>query len=1080
MLLALLGLFGMFAASAMLLWDRNETATKMASLGQLGELASVISDVVHELQRERGISTGYIASFGHNFTEELNLQRKETDRTRIALRSALNDIPLTEFGSEMVFNVQLTNDALDQLDKARKGVNELKLSVNQMAGYYTATIAKSLAIVEQMTSLSLNAEVTRAISAYTDFLRGKDHAGLERAIGTQGFSRNAFSPPVYVRFVQLIAVQKALFDNFQRNATQSQAALYRKSVGGPVAAEVERMREIAIVGGANGRRVAVDPRHWWGEMTKKINILKSIEDRIAADLLTLTSRVQESARTDFVVLAFIVVLLAVCIAALAFVIGRGITRPVRNMTEVMAKLAAGDLGVNVEALTQGDEIGEMARAVEVFKENAIDKARLEKEERRTAAEREERIQAERRRELKEIADREARYRQVREAEKAKMESERKFRRLVEGSIQGIIINDDQGIVFANDSMARIFGYEDTLEFLATENSLDLVHPEDRERVALNHNDRMAGKPQNARHRFRCLRKDGETIWLESIDERVEWDGRPVVQSTVFDITELKRAEEGVRRSQKMDAIGHLAGGLAHDFNNLLGIVSGNLELLRRKSNLDERAAKKVAVALKATSRGAALTRQLLDFTRREAAGTSTVDINEVIRGVSPLIEQSVSKLVEINYDLAEGIAHTNIDPGDFEDVLVNLSQNSKDAMPAGGTFTIETSQVVLDSQFANAGVEDIAGEFVLVSVSDTGHGIVRDQLDQIFEPFFTTKGKGKGTGLGLAMVYGFVKRSGGHIRVYSEPDVGTTFRIYLPVSTSIAVSQDGASPAEEKLSERGSETLLIVDDEIEILDITVSYLRDAGYEVISATNGQDALDLIRKRSDIDMVISDVIMPGGLNGFDVAIEAQRLRPTIKAALVSGFTGRAGEVLASSNLLAKYLAANLLSKPFSRDQLLTHVRKHLDEPQHVIWSDDLTVGVRAIDDDHRVLLGLLNRMHAVSHPDETADMISRLLFDLAAYTSDHFRREEVVMEVCGYPDITAHKLAHAKLEQQIANFVKRQNAETDDGLAEDIRQFLDDWLTDHIGRMDKAIEPFTRGKTGDVEKALAGINKKLENA
>mgnify|MGYP000005844128 FL=1 len=407
MLVAVVAMLGMIATSVMLLLDKNEIATEMAHLNELGILAPVFSGVVHEMQKERGMSAAYIGSSGKTFANELPQQRSLTDSKRTALTEALGKLDTPSFGGTLTAKISAANTALGQFDTARQGVSGLTSSVGQMAGYYTGTIAKLLSVVEEMANLSSDANVTRAIAAYTNFLQGKERAGIERAMGANGFGKGEFASAVYIKFTKLIGQQEILFSNFKQYGTAPQADFFKTTITGPSVVEVARMRKVALASKETGTLDNIAGKHWFGEITKKINLMKTVEDRISNDLLALTSGIQGAASSSLMWLAGIVAVLVIGISALAWYIITGITGPVQSMTQVMAELAQGNNDVEVLAQDQGDEIGEMARAVQVFKDNAIEKIRLEEEEMRAADTRKKQEEAERQRESEENAAREA-------------------------------------------------------------------------------------------------------------------------------------------------------------------------------------------------------------------------------------------------------------------------------------------------------------------------------------------------------------------------------------------------------------------------------------------------------------------------------------------------------------------------------------------------------------------------------------------------------------------------------------------------------------------------------------------------
>ncbi|MDH3355795.1 MAG: ATP-binding protein, partial [Chromatiales bacterium] len=389
-----------------------------------------------------------------------------------------------------------------------------------------------------------------------------------------------------------------------------------------------------------------------------------------------------------------------------------------------------------------------------------------------------------------------------------------------------------------------------------------------------------------------------------------------------EMTGRKQAEDAQRRSQKMDAIGQLTGGIAHDFNNLLGIILGNIDFLERHLTLDEQSNKFIAPIRRASKRAADLTKQLLSFSRDKTALPMVTDINQVINEMDSLVARSLTPEIEVVYQLDENLWPTEIDSGDFEDSLLNLSINARDAMAGHGQITIETRNVTLDAAYCTKNPNIIPGEYVELSVSDSGEGIPQNQRERIFEPFYTTKEQGKGTGLGLAMAYGFVKRSGGDINVYSEQGIGTTFRLYLPRTYSNKEPTLLESSQPEVLP-KGHETILVVDDEADLLEIARESLEILGYRVLTAINGSQALDCLAEEPSIDLLFSDVVMPGDINGYELAELATINHPKLKVVLTSGYTGKA----VAYNGQARF-NTNLLSKPYSQAELAKRMRKILD--------------------------------------------------------------------------------------------------------------------------------------------------------
>lgn len=396
-----------------------------------------------------------------------------------------------------------------------------------------------------------------------------------------------------------------------------------------------------------------------------------------------------------------------------------------------------------------------------------------------------------------------------------------------------------------------------------------------------------------------------------------------VPVSIIDISEQKQTEKALRRSQKMDAIGQLTGGIAHDFNNILAIILGNLEVLKtQNTQQDKKTQKRIQTIQKSAQRAAHLTRQLLNFSRHHSEHSTTVNINQLIEDMADLLIRSATPQVMVEFQLATDLWLARVNSGDFEDALFNLVINARDAMKGNGYLSIETNNTALDASYCakNPGVK--ANDYVELIISDIGKGMTADQLEHIFEPFFTTKEMGKGTGLGLAMVYAFVERSEGHIKVYSEQDVGTTFRLYLPRASQPEQVQETQHKQIQAELPRGEATILVVDDEEALLELAKESLEDLGYRILTASNAQKALLILADETKIDLLLSDVIMPGGISGYELADQVSNNYPQIKILFASGYTAK---VLASNS---QCFSNNLLSKPYTLSELAHRVKKVLD--------------------------------------------------------------------------------------------------------------------------------------------------------
>ena len=398
-----------------------------------------------------------------------------------------------------------------------------------------------------------------------------------------------------------------------------------------------------------------------------------------------------------------------------------------------------------------------------------------------------------------------------------------------------------------------------------------------------------------------------------------------LQRQRLDIDELN---ERLRRAQRLEAVGQLTGGVAHDFNNLLTVVLGNAELLA-ELNQDKPQQRKLAEMISAAAqRGAELTQRLLAFARKQALAPKVVALNPLVAGMDPLLRRTLGEHIEIELIRAAGLWPAQVDPGQLENALLNLCLNARDAMPAGGRLTLETANARLDADYAATHIDVQPGQYVMVAVSDTGSGIAPNDLKRVFEPFFTTKPTGKGTGLGLSMVYGFVKQSAGHVAIYSEIGQGTTVRLYLPRASAdeVAAPVDDCSVAAAE-AQGGSGTILLVEDDADVRAFALSQLLAFGYTVIEAGDGPSALSILEQRSDIDLLFTDVVMPGGMSGRVLADAANRLHPQLRVLYTSGYTENA---IVHHGRLDE--GARLLGKPYRRSELDRAVRAALAEARN----------------------------------------------------------------------------------------------------------------------------------------------------
>ena len=495
---------------------------------------------------------------------------------------------------------------------------------------------------------------------------------------------------------------------------------------------------------------------------------------------------------------------------------------------------------------------------------------------------------------------------------------------------GLILNNTSDLVFAfnmegrityvNPAIKSLTGH--SVEEISKLEFLSLVHPDDKPRLSTVWDLLMTGQ-RRKEEEFRLETKTGKTKWCSGSWGPIYDDlGRQIgVQGNLRDISEHKMLQTQLLHSQKMEAIGRLAGGIAHDFNNLLTAMVGYCQLSLVELDKDSTACQRIKQVLKAADRAGSLTGQLLAFSRRQMLMPEVVDLNALLNDVNEMLRRLIGENTELIAVFSPGLGRVRADPGQIGQVIVNLAVNARDAMPDGGSLTIQTANVHV-ANAGDGGRADLApGDYVMLSVIDTGAGMDAETAAQIFEPFFTTKAMGKGTGLGLAMVYGIVKQSGGEISVESEVGRGTTFRIYLPrvESTSPELNLEEAVPPMES----GTETILIVEDDETLLELALEILTDAGYNAIRAPSGQSALlQCERYQGPIHLMITDLVMPQ-MNGPELGERVASLRPEMKILFMSGYADDA--VTAKGISIA---GMPFLQKPFSPQTLSRKVREVLD--------------------------------------------------------------------------------------------------------------------------------------------------------
>jgi PAS domain S-box-containing protein len=476
----------------------------------------------------------------------------------------------------------------------------------------------------------------------------------------------------------------------------------------------------------------------------------------------------------------------------------------------------------------------------------------------------------------------------------------------------------------SEGLQEIFGHDPITANTDPLAWLEYVHPDDSSRVETSLQRLAAGQDTVLKEVYRFRRADGTWAMVEDNAFAIRDASGATIRllGSITDITEKQQLEEKLRQAQKMEVVGQLTGGVSHDFNNLLTIILGNAEILEDELSTHPELQELARMSLGAALRGAELTSQLLAFSRKQPLDPRPIDVATLLAGMDGLIRRTLPENIDVEIVRTGGLWMIEADAAQLESSILNLAVNARDAMPAGGCLTIEMANAALDDDYIAAEPDLKAGQYVLISVTDTGHGIESDNLDRVFEPFFTTKEIGKGSGLGLSMVFGFVKQSGGHIRIYSELGEGTCFKLYFPRSQN---DQRPVSAQHSGLNiQGGNEAILVVEDDAAVRAHVSAQLRGLGYRVHEAASGNDALELLQRTPDIDLLFTDVVMPGGMGGRDLAEAAQNLRPGIAVLFTSGYTENS---IVHNGMLDSGI--RLLSKPYRRQQLAAKIRDALAE-------------------------------------------------------------------------------------------------------------------------------------------------------
>ena len=495
---------------------------------------------------------------------------------------------------------------------------------------------------------------------------------------------------------------------------------------------------------------------------------------------------------------------------------------------------------------------------------------------------------------------------------------------LEASANAIVITDSEGIIeWANAAFSEASGYG--LEFARGKRPADLLKSGVQDRAFYERLWATIQSGQVWRGEIVNRRKDGELRTEEMTITPVHDEQRRITHYIAVkqDITERLALEKQLRRTQRLNSLGQLTGGIAHDFNNLLTVILGSADLLAIQLRDDPQRLELAEMIASGAQRGAELTQRLLAFARKQPLDPREVDLRQLLTDTEDLLRRTLGEDIEFEQIATPDLCHVMIDPSQLENAVLNLCINARDAMPGGGKLRLEAENVMLDSDYTSKHAEVQAGAYVKLTISDTGAGIPRQVLERVFEPFFTTKKPGEGTGLGLAMVYGFVKQSGGHVTIGSKLGKGTTVRLYLPCIDGPA--QPVASrAAENEAGPGGTETVLLVEDDDLVRRFALDGLVQLGYTVIAASHGKAALEIVVERSDIDLLFTDVVMPGGMSGQQLADAAKQLRPDLKVLYTSGY---AEDVIVHEGRLDR--GVKLLVKPYRQTDLARMLREVLDD-------------------------------------------------------------------------------------------------------------------------------------------------------
>lgn len=619
---------------------------------------------------------------------------------------------------------------------------------------------------------------------------------------------------------------------------------------------------------------STEQTYWRGEA------ISNAAGKLGSLWINFSNQALETVYADTLQFAFTIAIIGIMLSAIAGIaLGALLTNRLVRLNQVASEFASGNLSVRAELHNGSDEINDLTVT---FNHMADD---------------------------------------ISNALRTLRESESRFRGIFVSANDAIFLVDlkNDRIIDANPAACKMLEYDEINELLKI--PISVLHQDAMPNLHV-FIDKVIANGSATTENFTCITKNNKIIATSISASLTNIGGKTLLLVQARDISEREQYEKSLCRAQKMEAIGQLAGGIAHDFNNILGIILGNLDLLEYQLITDKKIQKRLDSIKHSAHRASELTQKMLGLSHHEGASTAVTNINQIILDMHNILARSLTPQIEIVHHLANDLWHTEIDAGDFEDMLLNMVLNARDAMSGSGNLTIETCNCVLDNAYCESNAAAMPGEYVQLTVSDNGTGMPQEVLDRIFEPFFTTKEVGKGTGLGLAMAFGFVERSGGTIKVDTELGVGTTFRLYLP--RTMHKRQGTENKKHIKKLPTSNKTILVVDDEVALIELVEEMLQTLGYKVLTATDSKKALQILATEKKVDLMFSDVVMPGGLNGFELAEQVAKLYPAVNILLTSGFT----DVTIARNAQARF-ETNFLSKPYTQHELALRIRTLLSQ-------------------------------------------------------------------------------------------------------------------------------------------------------